>query len=73
MTSTPNITNRLLEPDVALKLIDTIEEKILSLEFMPHRCPERRIGAYGGKGYRQLQVKNYTVTAVTVWYASSQF
>lgn len=48
------IANRLLEPDVALKLIDTIEEKVLSLEYMPYRCPERRMGAYGGKGYRQL-------------------
>ena len=78
------IANRLLEPDVALKLIDTIEERILSLEYMPHRCPERRMGAYGGKGYRQLQVKNYTVIfrinettktviVVTVRYSSSQF
>ena len=55
------IARSLLEPDVAARLIDELEEQILSLEYMPYRCPERRTGAYAGKGYRQLLVKNYTV------------
>ena len=55
------IARNLLEPGTAEKLIDTLEEEILSLESMPHRCVERKVGAYAGKGYRQLFVKNYTV------------
>ena len=78
------IAGNLLEPGTAEKLIDTLEEEILSLESMPHRCAERRVGAYAGKGYRQLFVKNYTVVfrideehrnviVVTVRYSASQF
>lgn len=51
---------------------------------MPRRCPERKTGAYAGKGYRQLLIKNYTaiyrideehrtVVVVTVRYSPSQF
>jgi len=78
------IANNLSEPAIAQKLIDTIENEILSLETMPSRCPERRIGTYAGKGYRQLLVKNYTaiyrvdeerktVIIITIRYSSSQF
>lgn len=78
------IAKTLLEPDTALKLVDEIEKEILSLEQMPNRCPERRQGAYAGRGYRQLFVKNYTVIfrvdeaakqviIVTVRYSRSQF
>lgn len=78
------IARNLLEPGTAEKFIDTLEDEILSLESMPHRCAERRVGAYAGKGYRQLFVKNYTVVfrideehrtviVVTVRYSSSQF
>ena len=77
------IARNLLEPGTAEKFIDTLEDEILSLESMPHRCAERRVGAYAGKGYR-LFVKNYTVVfrideehrtviVVTVRYSSSQF
>ena len=55
------ISRSLLELDVAAKLINELEEQILSLEYMPYRCPERRTGAYANKGYRQLLAKNYTV------------
>ena len=55
------IEETLLEPGIALKLVDKIERDILSLETMPHRCPIRRIGIYANKGYRQLFIKNYTV------------
>lgn len=55
------IAKNLMESGTADKLLDELEEQILSLEHMPHRCPERRSGAYANKGYRQLFVKNYTV------------
>lgn len=78
------IARSLLETDVAARLINELEEQILSLEYMPYRCPERRSGAYAGKGYRQLLVKNYTVIyridesakevlIVTVRYSRSNF
>lgn len=47
------------EPQIANKLIETIEEKILSLEFMPQKfvlCKEEILRK---KGYRKLIVKNY--------------
>lgn len=69
---------------MAAKLINELEEQILSLEYMPYRCPERRTGAYANKGYRQLLAKNYTVIyrvdesarevlIVTVRYSRSNF
>ena len=78
------IVDTLLEPGVALKLVDKIEVGILSLETLPHRCPVRRIGIYANKGYRQLFVKNYTVVfrideeakqviIITVRYSASNF
>ena len=78
------IARSLLERATAEKLIDTLEQEILSLGSMPYRCAERRTGAYAGKGYRQLFAKNYTVVfrideahrtviVVTVRYSSSQF
>ena len=78
------IANTLMEPNVALSIVDDIEAAILSLDIMPHRCPERKIGAYAGQGYRQLFVGNYTtlfrideeskiVVVVTIRYSSSQF
>lgn len=78
------IAKTLLAPKTALDLVDTIEREIFTLEFMPYRNPERRTGAYAGKGYRQLLVKNYTVIyrideaaraviVVTVRYSPSQF
>lgn len=78
------IAGNLLEPGTAGSMIDALEEGILSLETMPYRCPERRVGVYANKGYRQLFVKNYViifridesrkqVTVVTVQYAKRQF
>lgn len=78
------IANRLQEPETALRMVEKLETQILSLETMPYRCPERRTGAYAGKGYRQLFVRNYTVIfridqeqkqviVVTVRYSRSQF
>ena len=78
------IANRLQAPETALRMVEKLETQILSLETMPYRCPERRTGAYAGKGYRQLFVRNYTVIfridqeqkqviVVTVRYSRSQF
>lgn len=78
------IARTLSEPGIALKMAETIESEILSLATMPCRCPERLIGAYAEKGYRQLFIKNYTViyrvdeqrkmvVVVTVRYSPSQF
>lgn len=78
------IARTLQEPGTALKLIDLLEHEILALETMPYRWPERRIGIYANRGYRQLLVKNYAViyrvdevqkmvVVVTVRYAPSQF
>ena len=44
------IARNLLEQGTAEKLIDTLEGEILSLESMPYRCAERRVGVYAGKG-----------------------
>lgn len=78
------IAKTLLEPGTALKLVDEIAEALLSLVQMPHRCPERKTGAYANRGYRQLFIKNYTavyrvdevkkqVIVLTVRYSPSQF
>ena len=78
------ITGALKEPGTALKLVGRIEEAILSLENMPHRCPERKRGVYVDRGYRQLFIENYTaifridekskvVIVVTIRYSPSEF
>lgn len=78
------IAQNLQEPELAWKLVDRIEAGILSLETMPYRCPERKVGAYAFRGYRQLLIQNYVVIfrvdeiqkqviVVTVRYAPSQF
>lgn len=78
------IAQHLQAASTAENLITQIENGILSLEYMPNRCPARRIGSYANKGYRQLFIKNYTVVfrvneesktviVVTVRYSSSQF
>lgn len=78
------ISNKFLEPDTALGLVERIEEEILSLNRMPYRYPERTRGVYANRGYRQLLVKNYTVIyrvdeahkqvlVVTVRYSPSNF
>ncbi len=75
------IAETLKERELALKLVDTLEEAIYSLEQLPQRGSIRRVGAYANRGYRQLFVKNYTVIytvkqakkEVTVRYAASNF
>ena len=78
------IAESLKERVTAEALIEEIEKQILSLDEFPYRCPERRVGAYANKGYRQLIVKNFTavyrideekkrVIVITVRYSRSQF
>ena len=78
------ISRTLQEPDIAFKLVNRIEDAIMSLESMPYRCPERRRGVYADCGYRQLLVENYVVIfrvdeeqklvfVVTVRYSKSNF
>lgn len=55
------ISRVLQAPDTGVALIDNLEAEIFSLEQFPCRCPERNIGSYANRGYRQLLVRNYTV------------
>ena len=55
------IAGTFFEPGTALKMIEALEEGIISLESMPYRCPKRKRGIYANKGYRQLFIKNYTI------------
>ena len=55
------IAGNLLEPGVAAEMVDALESEILSLEYLPYRCSERRTGSFANSGYRQLMVKNYIV------------
>lgn len=55
------ISTELFAEDAAIRLVEDIEEAILSLEEMPERGAERKVGAYAYKGYRHLFVKNYTI------------
>lgn len=78
------IAETLIEPGIAAKLVDALEEAIFSLESMPQRGALRKTGTYANKGYRQLFVGNFTVIyrvaeakkrvlVVTVRYSKSQF
>lgn len=55
------IKSSLFAPLSAQRLIDELENAILSLETLPRRGAERKYGRYANKGYRQLFVKNFTV------------
>lgn len=78
------ITGHLLEPGTAERMIDRLEQAILSLNRMPERNPVRQIGVYAGQGYRQMFIQNYVIVyrvlrqkkevhVITVRYAPSQF
>ncbi len=70
--------------NTAINMIDLIEQAIISLEEIPQRGAERKVGQYAYQGYRQLFVKNYTiiyridedtkaVAVITVRYSHSDF
>lgn len=55
------IKDSLQNRDAALNLIDAFEEAIFSLESIPYRGAERKIGMLADKGYRQLFVESFTL------------
>jgi len=78
------ISQNFEEKEIALKLVNDIEDTIFSLESLPYRGAERKIGLYANKGYRQLFLKNFSVIyrvdedkkyviIVTVRYSRSNF
>lgn len=78
------IAENLLEPGIALNMIDELEKAIFSLEQLPERGATRRVGAYANGDYLQLFVKNYCIIyrmlkekkevhIVTVRYTPSNF
>lgn len=78
------IANNLSEPAIAEKMIDALENAILSLEQLPERGAIRKTGIYANQDYRQLIVKNYLIIyrvlkdrkevhIVTVRYSGSNF
>ena len=78
------IAENLLEPGIALHMIEELENAIFSLEQLPERGAVRRIGVYANGNYRQIFVKNYVVIyrvlkekkevhIVTVRYVPSNF
>ena len=78
------IAEKLLEPGIALSMIDELENAIFSLEQFPERGAIRQVGAYANGIYRQIFVKNYVVIycvleekkevhIVTVRYTPSNF
>lgn len=78
------IANQIKEDAAAKRLLDKFESSVLDLANFPYRGAERKVGAYVGKGYRQLFIANFTVVyrinendkeilIVTVRYSPSQF
>ena len=78
------ISTEIKDVDAAKKIANLLEESIFSLETMPYRGAERKVGNYANKGYKQLFVKNFsvvyridekkkTVIVVTVRFMPSEF
>ena len=55
------IAENLMVPETSLRIVTEIESAIFSLDMLPYRGAERKIGRYANKGYRQLFVENYTI------------
>ncbi len=55
------IKEELFAGKAAIDLVENIEDAILSLNELPERGAERKVGAYAFQGYRQLFVNNYTI------------
>ncbi len=78
------IADTLIEPSIVVKLVDSLEEAVFSLESMPQRGALRKKGAYAYKGYHQLFVGNFMVLyriaeakkqviIITIRYSKSEF
>jgi addiction module RelE/StbE family toxin len=55
------ITLELQNIDAATKLVEKLETAIISLEGLPYRGTERKIGMFANKGYRQIFLKNFNI------------
>ncbi|WKY49080.1 type II toxin-antitoxin system RelE/ParE family toxin [Eubacteriaceae bacterium ES3] len=53
------ISSQLSAPMTATKMMDTIEEALLSLAEMPEKYPLVRDESLSSMGYRKLLIKNY--------------
>ena len=78
------IAATLIEPGIAARFVDSLEEAIFSLESMPQRGALRKTGAYANKAYRQILVGKFTIVyrvaeakkrvlVVKIRYSKSQF
>jgi len=54
------ISSQLSASATAMKMMDTIEETLTKLEYMPERYPLVRDERLATMGYRRLDIKNYT-------------
>lgn len=70
--------------NTAFNMVELFEEAMISLEELPQRGAERKVGQYSYQGYRQIFVKNYTIVyridedkksviVITVRYSHSEF
>ena len=70
--------------NTSLNMVELFEEAMMSLEELPQRGAERKVGQYAYQGYRQIFVKNYTIVyridedeksviVITVRYSHSEF
>ena len=55
------ITNVLKEPKIAVRILSSIEEKILSLDKLPHRHATVQDEPYKSRGVRWMLAENYLV------------
>ena len=55
------ITDVLKEPETALRIFSTIEEKVLSLDKLPHRYATAKDEPYKSFGVRWMPIENYIV------------
>lgn len=73
------ISKDLQSPENAKRLTDRLWQSLKKLDMFPQSHQERTVGAYAGKGYRQLLTDNYitifrideikkVVTIVTIQY-----
>jgi len=54
------IASQFSSPMTALKMMNTIEEALLELSNMPHRCSLVDDEHLSAMGYRKIYIKNYT-------------
>ena len=55
------IKNALLEPTIAINLVDEISSAITGLAVLPNRGTIWETGIYKNRQYRKLFVRNYTI------------